>query len=191
MGENIPEHTTVLLKKCIDRYCDENFPRRAAELRQTKKEEIPVYEKLYDLPETPLSLSHAAEIELDSWETTRRLTEAFSENTLEDSENLPPQVPEKPREAPITEASSIDEETEKTSLSAIFGDLCPFAEAAYREDFIAQRAFCTERGMLSDMVADRVNELASDALGDILLFDSGDGYTVIDEYRSLFEAEGM
>ena len=37
-----------------------------------------------------------------------------------------------------------------------------------------------------DEIADKINSLALDILGDILLEDTGDGYEIIEDYKNLF-----
>ena len=182
------------VKKCIDRYCDENFPHKSQMHVSKAAESIPSYEKLYDLPKTPLDLSNAAKIELDSWETTKRLTEAFSEDTgsVEHSETVPlPDITEPPTEE--TPPAVLEMPTEEppeaespTSFTQMFRELYPFLEAAYRSDYAAQQAFAAQMGMLPDLIADRINEIAADETGDILLIDAGGGYEILDEYRDLF-----
>ena len=182
------------VKKCIDRYCDENFPHKSQMHVSKAAESIPSYEKLYDLPKTPLDLSNAAKIELDSWETTKRLTEAFSEDTgsVERSETVPlPDIAEPPtEEAPPAVLEMPTEEPPEaeapTSFTQMFRELYPFLEAAYRSDYAAQQAFAAQMGMLPDLIADRINEIAADETGDILLIDAGGGYEILDEYRDLF-----
>lgn len=211
------------VRACIDRYCDENFPRKSAVHAQKPKEDLPSYEKLYDLPETPLSIEHAAQIERASWETTRRLTEAFSDGEAPDvpavSEPEGTDVPSPQKSSPPTEKrggpsggdpSDIEANTntepntdtkantgtevpsvalaaeDEAPLRTLLGTFYPFAEAAYRGDSAAQSAVAAALGMLPDLVADRINELAADELGDILLVDGGEGFEVIDEYRALF-----
>ena len=180
------------VRDCIDRYCDEFFPRRPHQ-KTDREREIPAYEKLYDLPERELDLSRARSIELQSWETTKRLTEAFA-----DEVTPPPETTDDPLEAeprpPMAETKQTpieagSEAPADGSLRALLGQLYPFAEAAYRADFKGERTVSAELGMLPDVVADRVNEIAADALGDILLVDDGDGYLVLDDYRSLFEGD--
>lgn len=173
------------VKKCIDRYCDESFPHKSEVNVTRKKEEIPSYEKLYDLPKTPLSVAHAAEIEEASWETTSRLTEAFLDGDAEDRELPTPQTEPPEVEAEPTPPS--DGTEDKDRLAGIFGPLYPFVLAAYREDYAKERRIAIEMGRLPDLIADEINELSSDALGDILLLDNGEGYTVIEDYRSFFE----
>jgi hypothetical protein len=92
-----------------------------------------------------------------------------------------PAVLETPTEiAPEAEAPA--------SFSALFRELYPFLEAAYRSDYAAQQAFSAQMGMLPDLIADRINEIAADETGDILLIDAGGGYEILDEYRDLFES---
>lgn len=205
---------SVDVKKCIDRYCDESFPRAPTADPKRRKEEIPVYEKLYDLPKTPLSLSHAEEIELDSWETTRRLTEAFADKTdplfadgLPGGDSASDVFPaatspivsktEKNSEnGKICEASEEELVPERSGattesvLKRVLGEWYPFAVSAYLENVAEQQRFAAARGMFPDLVADRINELAADEFGDILLENSGEGYTVIEDYRSLFTGDG-
>ena len=182
------------MRKCIDVYCDENFPRKpAAEKRPKTPEEIPVYEKLYDLPSTPLSLSHAAEIEQSSWETTRRLTEAFAEEDEKlslDTEvkkaastEVEPELPKTDPEPLIVPSQAKGKES---ALSALLGVYYAFAKAAYDGEFSKQYTISKEMGMLPDLIADRINELAAEHLGDILLEEDAGGYTVIEDYRELF-----
>ena len=66
----------VRLRERIDAAVAELLP---AKQTANRKQEIPAYERLYDLPETPLSFSNAADIERLSWNTTQKLVEAFAE----------------------------------------------------------------------------------------------------------------
>ncbi|MBR2906553.1 MAG: TerB N-terminal domain-containing protein [Clostridia bacterium] len=185
------------VKKCIDRYCDEAFPHKS-ELNDTrKKTEIPSYERLYDLPKTPLSVAHAAEIERESWETTERLTEAFSDEEDKAALSEPPTSGIERTEDFLyemtTPSSPFVTEGEDTNapredrLASVFGTLYPFVLAAYRADYPAERRFAAEQGRIAELIVDEINELAADALGDILLEESDGGYTVIEDYRSIFE----
>lgn len=66
----------VRLRERIDAAVAELLP---AKQTANRKQEIPAYERLYDLPETPLSFSNAADIERLSWNTTQKLVEAFAQ----------------------------------------------------------------------------------------------------------------
>ena len=41
---------------------------------------------------------------------------------------------------------------------------------------------------MPDALADAINEIAADALGDVLLEDTGDGYRVIEDYLDWMES---
>ena len=49
------------------------------------------------------------------------------------------------------------------------------------------RAAAAQAGGLPDALADEINELAADTLGDILLEDTGNGWQVLDDYRDRLE----
>lgn len=63
------------LRRVLDAYLEGAIPKKAP-IRYEKKAE-PDYEKRYEIPVRPISPEHAAKIEAESWETTRRLVEAF------------------------------------------------------------------------------------------------------------------
>ncbi len=63
------------LRRVLDAYLEGAIPKKAP-IRYEKKAE-PDYEKRYEIPVRPVSPERAAKIEAESWETTRRLVEAF------------------------------------------------------------------------------------------------------------------
>lgn len=63
------------LRRVLDAYLEGAIPKKAP-IRCEKKAE-PDYEKRYEIPVRPISPEHAARIEAESWETTRKLVEAF------------------------------------------------------------------------------------------------------------------
>lgn len=63
------------LRRVLDAYLEGTIPKKAP-IRYEKKAE-PEYEKRYEIPVRPVSPERAAKIEAESWETTRRLVEAF------------------------------------------------------------------------------------------------------------------
>ena len=155
------------------------------------------YEALYDAPKTAFSASHAAEIEADSWNTTERLISAFEEpppSMMQTGDmsglELPALVSQEEKmvetqpDAPQDNTSTDETHLLKNEL----GDLCDFLNYALRFDAAAQRSFARGRGEMIDSIADRINEIAADILGDVLLEENDEGgYTVIEDYRSLFE----
>ncbi|MBQ2806297.1 MAG: hypothetical protein IJF08_04540, partial [Clostridia bacterium] len=66
------------IKREMDAYLDQYVPK----MKSREQEQTEQYERLYDLPAAPLDLSHSAEIEQQSWETTRKLIEAFEDAEL-------------------------------------------------------------------------------------------------------------
>ena len=46
-------------------------------------------------------------------------------------------------------------------------------------------------GSMPDAIADKINTVAGDSIGDIILEDMGGYYAVIEEYRELLQEEGI
>ena len=160
------------VRECVDEILLSLLPARQTPSR--KVEERPAYERLYDLESNELSLTEALEIEKASWETTERLMGAFAE----EEELAPPSEPEPlalpPDEPPLEEDWMEGLAPYRTFLSAcLTGDPAAAATAA------------SAQGMLVDLVADRINELAADGFGDVLLEEEMGGYAVIEDYRPL------
>ena len=63
------------LRRVLDAYLDRAIPQKAPTRCEKKAE--PDYEKRYEIPVRPVSPERAAKIEAESWETTRKLVEAF------------------------------------------------------------------------------------------------------------------
>ena len=175
------------LRERLDVYLANALPPRVAKAKKEKRaEEIPAYEKRYDLPVRAPSLMRAAQIENASWETTKRLVEAFEDalqeentaNGVEKEEKTATQMP------PAQDASSPVEET----LAGALGELAAFLPLTGAR---AQRAFALSHGMMVDAIVDRINTVAGDMLGDILLEEGDDGYVVIEDYLEILIEEGI
>jgi hypothetical protein len=193
----LPTHVREMVDECVA----EQLPRRSAAPRPKRPEEEAAYAHLYDAPRAPLSLSNAAEIERLSWDTTQRLVDAFEEGengelsthggeieaaslvnraadaSFEDTEN------EATKTAPRENAVS-EEETKK----GVLAPYAAFLRAILDGDASAQRRIAGEMGKLPDALADAVNEIAADQLGDVLLEDSGEGFRVIEDYLDWMES---
>ena len=186
----VPAALMPLLDACLK----EALPPKVQKKRT--EAEIPAYEARYDLPVMPLSPARAAEIERASWETTRKLVEAFGEEEI--TQELSPSVPQKiaplPEISPETSAFSPQTPENDTALSPwrqALGDLAaflPLAEGGTRE---AQRAFAAERGMMLDLLVDKINTVSGDILGDILLEEADGRFVILEEYLPLLKAEGV
>lgn len=180
------------IKRAIDEYAQSNCPPMARERiqRMTEKREEERYSRLYDTPHTPLSREKALEIENSSWDTTKILIEAFPETntdstkpvakTSADTQELPEPQPLEPTEAPI--ATPPAETAEPATGFEQYADLIELCKA---RNFSAQRDMARSLGMTLDELADLINAIAIERLGDILLDACEDGCTVIEEYKNL------
>lgn len=208
------------LKAALDAYLAEAIPKRHPR-REAREVEVPDYERRYDLPKSLISPERAAKIERDSWETTRRLVEAFEDGTCE---KKAPQITQKsietptyvveetaktvqksavlpanesasataPAEAEKKQASGeADGATVKSPFAALLGALTELVVLAARGDIAAEHALARRAGQMLDAMADRVNALAADMLGDVLLEEGEGGYLLIEDYREDMIAEGI
>lgn len=161
------------IREVIDAWFAANLPPKKREAPPVEK---PEYEKLYDLPQKPFSLRDAAEIERLSWDTTKRLVEAFEQ-------------PEIPEEKPVTPAATfqptIPEKTpEDPSGNNAFFPYLAFLRAVREGNTAGQRTAADAVGKLPDAVAEEVNQLAVDRFGDILLEETDGFYTVVEDYQA-------
>ena len=147
------------------------------------------YSHLYDVPKRELSLTSAKEIESRSWETTRKLTEAFSdEPEATDIPQAPAepvaiiklQAPAEPVALPKPQAP-----TENNTDDSKWGEHYPFLIICRSGNAAAEREYARKKGMSLDELADTVNELAVEIMGDIILDFDGEKYTVIEDYTDL------
>jgi hypothetical protein len=181
------------VKAMLNAYFSEALGQKPA--RASQVFERPEYEKLYDLPNVPMSAEQAAKIEQESWGTTMRLVEAFEEATV-DPEDIAP--PERHKQQAQTTAqpmpslradASFDEPpaavaTSSRNESDFDDEQLAFLRHAYDADGSAQRAFCRTVGKMPENMADAINEKAFDAFGDILLEEDASGtYCVLEDYR--------
>lgn len=175
---SLPMSTKMLIDSTLSQKLPPREPTQKA--KRAREEE---FERLYDLPKKPLSLSNAAAIERSSWETTERLIEAFEENTPEEPSVT--SVPKIPLEECVEEATKALEEGDPLALR-----LAPYREillAISCGDLAKQRDIAQKKGKLLDAVVDEINEIAVDEMGDILLEDRGGGFAPIEDYRELFD----
>ena len=177
------------LPKNIASVLDEYFAANLKMVRHAPTESekrVEEYDKLYDAPRTELSLSSAESIESASWETTNLLISAFdSEESTAQTE--PESIPE-PAEVK-TEKNETDAELSpfECFTSGLDDISRKFLLAALDGDGEAQKKLAKEKATLTDAIADEINELAAELLGDVILDSTGDFYTIIEDYRELFE----
>jgi hypothetical protein len=185
------------VKAILNEYFAEAFPKNS--LKNDRVQHRPDYEKLYDLPDTPMSSEQAARIEAASWQTTQQLIDAFGG---EQEEVIPPVLPKNQLEAPIISAEQKHEDeqrcfSDKASSPATddtpTGDgvsfpaeFLPFLRAALHEDKQAELDYCRTISKMPETVVDAINEYAVDTFGDILLEENENGaFVIIEDYREL------
>ncbi len=180
------------MRECIDAYFAGALPKR----HKSAEPETHEYDKFYDLPASPVSPGRAAEIEQTSWETTERLVEAFADDTDAGGKKSNIKFPvdellETVGEEPVKEteqpeqkgnAGPIEHEA-PVGLAGKLSDLIEFVRMADQHDYAGQRRFAASRGMLPDLIADKINEISADIIGDVILTDDGEGYSFIEDYR--------
>lgn len=147
-------------KRLIDEYFAENFTKRDKRVAEPP----PAYEALYDADDVGISDDTAEEIEKASWENTWRL------------------IPEEEREE-LTPAPSVSEETAEAA-GRLSADECFFLRIAFEEGEEAAKVFAAKRGLVLLSVCERINEIFSDIIGDIVLEIVGDDVSVIRDYET-------
>lgn len=170
----------VQLRERLDAYLAIALPPKMR--AHAKKEEVPAYERRYDLPACEVSLERAAAIEAASWQTTKRLVEAFEGENPTNGASFEEKVAEK-----ITQLK----EPQKEGLAASLGKLCELVRLCEQGDTAGARAFAREMGRMLDALIDEINSVAAEIVGDIILEDTGEGFAVIEDYRDLLASEGV
>jgi len=177
------------MREILDAYLEVRLPRRQAASQKKNAEEI-AYERLYDVPRNPLSLSNAASIERASWDTTERLVEAFGDAVFAEEEQDAPVIESIAAPIPsIAESQPIP--TDNADGDAFLKEMkpyLPFLDAVVRADTDAQRIEAEKRGTLEEIVADEINGIAAEYTGDILLEEADVGLAVIEDYLELAQS---
>ncbi|MEE0967970.1 MAG: TerB N-terminal domain-containing protein [Clostridia bacterium] len=168
------------VRSAIDEYMEKVLGTRPA---PKKTEEPQEYDKLYDVPVREFSLETAKKIEESSWNTTKLLIEAFGGEENSENDILTPEKSVQINESLILNDSQTDEE----KLLSAMTNYKDFIDAALSCDLAKQSAVAIKKGRLIDALADEINEIAADIFGDIILEKKTECYTVIDDYREVFE----
>ena len=123
------------------------------------------YERYYDAPTTGIDFALSHKIEEESWENTARLTEEM-EDIAPDAEVIP---------APIPQEDGAEED-----ISPVLRDLLT---ALLQGESLT--AWCRRQTTRQNpqSLADTLNEMAADRIGDIILESDGDSWTLIEDYR--------
>lgn len=156
-------------KLILDRYFDQYFKE---ERQRAKEESRPAYEKLYEAPRGELSFSGADEIERASWMTTARLVEFSDDKPEEDLVEA-----DKDNCAlgyGVGRSAASPQEIAPSRLSS--------SELEFlRSCFDGDGAF--SKSTPKETLAEAINELFLDLIGDIVLKENEGRYCVIDDYK--------
>ncbi|MBQ8004998.1 MAG: TerB N-terminal domain-containing protein, partial [Clostridia bacterium] len=161
------------VRDLINKYMEDHLPGK----RAPKKEEKHDYDIYYEAPKRVFSLESAKQIEEASWETTKILTDAFDceENSA------------KSAEIPVAPAVNLPIDSDIISALSLHME---FIEAALAHDKATQAHIAQKKGRMIDAVADEINEIAAEILGDIILENENGAYTVIEDYVEVFKNAG-
>ena len=84
------------------------------------------------------------------------------------------------------EATAIDDASDgETLLRVQLGEYLPFVEALLCGDLTECEKIASQMGKLIDSVADAINEIAVEVIGDMLIEEGDGGFTVIEDYREM------
>ena len=192
-------------KAVIDEFFEYNYPPRPTIDRRRRdariENEVHEYDKLYDIPKVEISPERALEIERESWDTTKILTEAFTEDTVDEvteQNDTPRSTVDEVAKTIISACASssvptsvnITKQPENvyTRLHAVIGEGANLIELCIKNaPATEQRRLASSLGISLDELADSINEASLDIVGDIVLeSDDGASYTIIEDYKDLF-----
>ncbi len=188
-----------LARQAIDEFFEENMPaqkfvdRRRKDAR-TVEDEMHEYDKLYEAPKVKISPERAIEIERESWETTKRLTEAFADDSIDKAEDTNVNVSHITDIKPIEDLLSFKPSMPEpvcdglyAQLYSVIGAPAAFVNMCKSAPILEQRKFASSHGTTADELADKINEAAVELFGDIILENDGNAYRIIEDYLFLFE----
>ncbi|MBO5326905.1 MAG: hypothetical protein J6A84_02140 [Clostridia bacterium] len=192
---------SVPLRERLDAYLASALPQRASGRACAKQRDAaPDYERRYDLPVATVSKQRAAEIEAQSWETTKRLVEAFSNEKLTESaptgvKNDAFELSNKQLKQPLSSTPPAQAATPvpdaQLSLKKALGPLAGFLPLAAASDRQGQRDFARSVGLMPDAVADKINTVAGDMMGDIILEEENGVYVILEDYKEFLIEQGV
>lgn len=137
------------------------------------------YLKLYESEDSGFDFGKAAEIERQSWVNTERLT--GEEYVDKDPEYIPDGEISVDGEVGFDLAESPAPTAEESAQAeSVAGDIKDALKAALFGSF---RDYCRKNSLYDGEVADRINTVFLDIIGDVLLMDTGSGYEIIEDYR--------
>lgn len=183
-----------LARAAIDAFFENNMPPQRFVDRRRKdsrpqEEEVHEYDKLYEAPKAEISPERALMIERESWETTKKLTEAFApelEEAISAIQEKTVQKEEPKPEAPMPAPQSSNPDSLYSQLCDNLGAIAGFVNLCKGSSLLEQRKFASLHSTTADELADKINESAVELFGDIILENNGEAYTIIEDYLFLF-----
>lgn len=176
------------LRAALDTYLAEVLPKKQTRAVKAAAESAE-YERRYDLPRVAPSPERAAEIEVASWQTTKRLVDAFE--APEEEEKYTDGMSFTEVALPMPPPPAVPDMGDESELRAALGGLAPFLALLEKGAPAAWRAFAAQQGLMVDAVVDKINTVAGDILGDILIEDVDGTPRIIEDYRDLLIEQGV
>lgn len=176
-GEIDPADTAI-----IDRFFDPIIP-AAAKLRAEDRYMPADYMKNYESEDSGFDFMTASEIERTSWSNTALLTgedELIPEAELTEEIDIPGQLSSEGYFEEIDLSTADAEENDEAYAPAV-EDIIRLGVKSALEATFAE--FCRARGIHQGELADRINNVFIDVLGDVILEDHGAGFELIEDYR--------
>ena len=152
------------VKRAVSEYFDTFYPDRASSHKRKHAESDESYMALYE-PENkgPADITRALAIEAAAWETAELLeTEEISEEAIPAMSDIAPES----ALVFFTEPETFADGGDFDFLLSMDARLTGAVRAAARGELAA---FCRGCGMMPDRVAGEINELAMDAMGDVII----------------------
>ena len=132
------------------------------------------FDNLYEPTNRVLSLENAKRIEEDSWNTTKMLAEAFEEdNKAQNNMSI---------ENEILRTDSNPKKDEQSDFVSHLGGFEKYLIALMQGDRESVKKAIEALSLSEESAVDKINEIAVDYFGDIILEDGDNGYTVIEDY---------
>ena len=127
-------------------------------------------------------------IERESWETTKKLTEAFADEVEEITVSPAKPIPQQEliQESQASAKPTRNPDSLYSQLYANLGAVAEFVNLCKGSSLIEQRKFASSHGTTADELADKINESSVELFGDIILENNGEAYTIIEDYLFLF-----
>lgn len=174
------------IKSIIDRYFKAEFVKLK---RKKERENAPEYEKLYDAldADKAISLSDAIEIERASWKNTAKLIEGTELDIIDDTPDPvfshsddPPCVSAECGISDVEAPSAkVDSDSSDCALSHYE---ISYLKALTSGDIAGASLIAKESGAMLDSIAEKINEVFYDIIGDVVLEKDGDYFTVVEDY---------